>query len=217
MRWAFAAFSAFVFACCMSSRTRGRSSPALLEGQMAVDAEVIVVGGGPAGAATASLLAGRGHDVLVLERSRFPREKACAEYLSPGVEDVLRRIGAWDAVAGAPHARPTAMQVLTPRSGFALRYPDGNGCRAALGIDRPTLDAVILDHARHCGAAVQEESHVLGALVESGQVVGVRVRTAGEEREYRCRLVVAADGLQSAVARSLSLDARAWAPRRLGL
>jgi flavin-dependent dehydrogenase len=109
------------------------------------------------------------------------------------------------------------MQVLTARSGFALRYADGDGCRAALGIDRPTLDAILLDHARQCRAAVQEESHVLGALVESGQVVGVRARTRGGEREYRCRFVVAADGLHSAVARSLRLEARAWAPQRLGL
>ena len=57
------------------------------------DAEVIVAGGGPAGAATAARLAGEGVDVLVLDRASFPREKACAEFLSPGAVAALDRLG----------------------------------------------------------------------------------------------------------------------------
>ncbi len=183
----------------------------------AYDAEVIVVGGGPAGSTTASLLASRGHDVLVLDRARFPREKPCAEYMSPGVEDVLRRVGVWDDVAAEPHARPRGMRIMTGRSSFLLSYPDGSRCRAALGIDRPTFDRVLLDHARSCGASVREDSHVLRVLTEDGRVVGVRARTPDGEREYRSRFVVGADGLRSVVSRSLGLDTRSRAPRRLGL
>jgi 2-polyprenyl-6-methoxyphenol hydroxylase-like FAD-dependent oxidoreductase len=72
----------------------------------ALDAEVVVAGGGPAGAATAALLARAGVDVLVLERARFPREKACAEYLSPGVAAVLERLGALPEILRTGIARP---------------------------------------------------------------------------------------------------------------
>ena len=54
-----------------------------------LDAEVIVVGGGPAGAATAWSLSREGADVLVLDRARFPRDKICAEYLSPQASRIL--------------------------------------------------------------------------------------------------------------------------------
>ena len=55
----------------------------------ALDAEVIVVGGGPAGASTAHSLARAGVDVLVIDRAKFPRDKTCAEYLSPQASRVL--------------------------------------------------------------------------------------------------------------------------------
>ena len=53
------------------------------------DAEVLVVGGGPAGASTAAFLARAGVDVLVVDRARFPRTKPCAEYLSPQASRIL--------------------------------------------------------------------------------------------------------------------------------
>ena len=181
------------------------------------DAEVIVVGGGPAGATTASLLASRSHDVLLLDRARFPREKPCAEYLSPGVEDVLRRLGAWEAVAAQAHTRPRGMQIITNTSNFMLTYPDGRCSRAALGIDRPTFDNVLLNYARDSGACVRESTPVVGAVVDAGRVLGVRARTPEGERELRAHFVVAADGRHSAISRSLGLEAHTRAPRRLGL
>ncbi len=63
--------------------------------------DAIVVGAGPAGSATAALLARRGFSVLLLDRVRFPRDKACGEYTSPETENVLRRIGALEAVVAA--------------------------------------------------------------------------------------------------------------------
>src|SRR5207302_8007051 len=62
------------------------------------DAEVIVVGGGPAGAATAWALAKEGVDVLVLDRARFPRDKICAEYLSPEASRILADMGVLDEI-----------------------------------------------------------------------------------------------------------------------
>src|SRR5262249_31372381 len=109
-------------------------------GVSALDAEVLVVGGGPAGAAAAALLGRRGRDVLLLERSRFPREKPCGEYLSPGVLDALGRLGALAAVEALEHARPLGMRIRAGETAVELRYPDENGPRRALGVARTTFD-----------------------------------------------------------------------------
>ena len=174
------------------------------------DAEVIVAGGGPAGAATAAFLAADGVDVLVLDRAAFPREKACAEFLSPGTVDALERLGVVDAAASRG-AWQDGMRIVGARASFELRYRTG---RRGLGIARPLLDALLLDRAREAGADVRERTHVAGALVERGAVAGVRLR---DGRAVRARFVVAADGLRSPVARSLGLERDARWPRRLGL
>src|SRR6058998_1554795 len=83
--------------------------------------DAIVVGAGPAGAATALLLSRAGARVLLLDRAAFPRDKPCSEYLSPESTRVLERLGGGvlDAVAAASHARLTGMKVVAP-SGAAM-------------------------------------------------------------------------------------------------
>ncbi len=205
----------------------------------APDAEVLVVGGGPAGSATATLLARRGHDVLLLDRAAFPRAKACAEYLSPGVVDVLGRLGVQDAIGQAGVAWLRGMRIQTRHASVDITYPSGhNGglARCALGVPREVFDTMLLDNARASGARVQERTYVSSVMLEEGQVVGARVRSgsaqspapaladsdeaaspAPYESLIRARVVVAADGLHSAVARSLGLERQVRWPRRLGL
>ena len=179
------------------------------------DAEVLVVGGGPAGAATATLLARAGRDVLLLEKDGFCREKPCGEYYSPGVVDALKRLGAFEAVTAEEHVRLDGMRVGTELAGFLLSYPDGGRGLRALGIRRKILDRVLLDHARAHGVRVWA-TRATGAAVEGGRVIGVRVRGASEE-VLRSRFVVAADGRRSVISRSLGLDLRVRWLQRLGL
>jgi flavin-dependent dehydrogenase len=192
---------------------------------------------------------------LLLDRAAFPREKACAEYLSPGVVDVLERIGALDAIRQADVAWPRGMRIQTQHAGVDIGYPASDtggepaggqtgdpstaafgragaaatgGARSALGIRRSLFDTLLLNHARASGARVQERTFVTGAVVEVGQVTGVRARAATGELSHgasenagavtvRARVVVAADGLRSAVAHSLGLERPVRWPRRLGL
>ena len=177
-------------------------------------ADVIVVGAGPAGAATAAVLAAEGRDVLVLDKMAFPREKACAEYLSPGVSDALQRLGALELVRERPLASPPGIAITRRGESFLVSYEGG---RTALGVARPLLDGVLLERARDAGARTRERAQVLGVVVEDGRAVGVRVRSDGRDELLRARLVVGADGLRSTVARSLGLDAPSRWPRRLGL
>src|SRR5438874_12390176 len=80
------------------------------------DAQIIVVGGGPAGSSASYYLARAGLDVLVLDRARFPRDKPCSEYLSPETTRLLARLGSdvLEAVERAAPARLYGMKVVAP-------------------------------------------------------------------------------------------------------
>jgi 2-polyprenyl-6-methoxyphenol hydroxylase-like FAD-dependent oxidoreductase len=116
-------------------------------------ADVLVVGGGPAGATTAALLARAGRHVVIADRARFPRPKACAEFLSPQAARILDRLGVLGEVERASHARLTGLMVRAP-SGCVVRgnYVASHGFRAfrehAFALPRTTLDPILLDRAR---------------------------------------------------------------------
>ena len=177
--------------------------------------DVVVVGGGPAGAATAALLAARHWRVLVIDKARFPRDKPCAELASPGVEIVLRRIGAWEAVQSLRPRRLRGMQLIGPSGErFAGTYPRGR----ALALPRPQFDQALLELARRRGATVWEGTRVHDLLREGRRVSGVSAATGSSPaRHVAARLVVGADGLHSTVARHTDAIRPGWWPHRTGL
>ncbi|HEX7545954.1 MAG TPA: NAD(P)/FAD-dependent oxidoreductase [Gemmatimonadaceae bacterium] len=189
---------------------------------MAGRAEVIVVGGGPAGAATAWALARNGADVLVLDRARFPRGKPCAEYLSPQARPLLTEMGALDALmrAGAvPLAGMTihAVNGLSFEGRFDGAHAGAGEHTVGLGIRRELLDTILLDCARAAGARVSEGVAVTDVLRDgSGRASGVRVRDGAATREIPAGIVVGADGLRSVVGRRLGLVRASRWPRRIG-
>lgn len=182
-----------------------------------LDADVVVVGVGPAGSMTAAILARRGYSVLALDRSEFPREKACGEYFSPGVVDILTRQGAGTAVLSADHCDHPGMVIRTARTDFMLRYEQNPVPRRSIGIQRPVFDQILLDHALRQGVKVRHRSRVTGVICERGRVAGVTTREAHQVEHVRAKMIVGADGLHSTVSRSLGLDRPIRWPKRLGL
>ncbi len=79
-----------------------------------LDYEVIVVGGGPAGSAVSAELASAGHRVLLLDKARFPRHKACSEYINPAAVQILDQMGMTSAIDRAGAHRMEAMLVHAP-------------------------------------------------------------------------------------------------------
>src|SRR3954462_332585 len=79
-----------------------------------VEAEVLVVGGGPAGSSVACALARMGVDVLIVDRARFPRPKPCAEYLSPEASRILADMGALEEVEQSGAAALAGIRVRAP-------------------------------------------------------------------------------------------------------
>jgi menaquinone-9 beta-reductase len=161
--------------------------------------EVVVVGGGPAGAATAIRLARSGRDVLVLERAPAWRWRACGVFTSPVTVAALRHLGVSDAAIERV-ARPIpAMRVeTTAGTSFRLTYgDDGSLSSPPVGLDRSAFDPLLLDAARRAGAEVREGVAVRG--VRDGVV------TATDGGAIGARVIVGADGLRSVVARDVGV------------
>jgi geranylgeranyl reductase family protein len=173
--------------------------------------DVIVVGAGPAGAATAILLAERGWSVALLDKAAFPRPKICGEYLSPEASRILDRLGVLKTVdqAGAQPLR--GMRIVAP-DGTVLEgvYPTTGPWRGyrdhALAVPREKLDRILVERAKSFAVDVRERHRVTGLLTENERIAGVRAQDGdGRELELRARLVVGADGRSSVVASSLGL------------
>jgi flavin-dependent dehydrogenase len=170
--------------------------------------DVLVAGAGPAGSATAALLARSGYTVLAVDRAGFPRDKACSEYMSPETVRILSRLGVVEALEKAGAATLEGMKVNGPRGAvahgrFALAghqpfRPTG------LSISRRILDHELVVAARGSGAVVAERTRLEELLYDGGAVAGAVVRNrAGQRHSVRARLTVGADGLRSIVARRL--------------
>lgn len=173
--------------------------------------DVVVAGGGPAGAMTALLLARRGWRVRLFDRDRFPRTKLCGDTLNPGALAVLGRH--LDLAPLRAIGRPIRGMRLSGPGGVAIcgTYPDGV---AGLSVTRADMDGWLLHQATRAGVTVEEASPVAGALLTAGRVNGLRVRTAAGTADVPARMVVGADGRRSALAVQLKLAATPRAPRR---
>jgi geranylgeranyl reductase family protein len=182
------------------------------------DAEVIVVGGGPAGSATALLLARAGHAVLLLDKASFPRHKACSEYINAGGVAALEELGLLDEVMAAGAHRLTEMRIHSPEGGqYTAQFDRATPGRHAIGLSRFRLDATLLDAARDAGVSVMERAHARDVWLQPGASATVEVSHNGTTNRLRAPLIVGADGHHSCVTRSLGLEqSRRW-PRRVGL
>jgi menaquinone-9 beta-reductase len=188
-----------------------------------VNADVLIVGGGPAGSSLAVALARQGVDVLLVDRARFPRPKPCAEYLSPEASRVLAAMGALERVERSGAAALAGVRVRAP-NGLVIAgdFVAPHGFRAysdrGLSVRREVLDEIMFDCARAAGARVVEGSRITDLIRDAsgGRVVGAR--SLGEHTgEIRARFTIAADGLRSVVARRLGLAKATRWPRRLAL
>jgi menaquinone-9 beta-reductase len=179
----------------------------------ALQSDVLVVGAGPAGSATATLLARAGFSVLVLDRAAFPRDKPCSEYMSPESVRILDRLGVVRALEGAGAMTLEGMKLTAPHGAtlhgrFSLAghqpfRPTG------LSVSRRIMDNELVAAAREAGATVLERTCVEELLYDRGAVAGVLVRSVeGRRYSLRARLTIGADGLRSVVARRIGRRTR---------
>ena len=167
--------------------------------------DVIVVGAGPAGSASAALAAATGARVLLIEKRPFPRSKVCGEFVSAEGRQVLARLGVLKGLLDAGGSSLSRCRITSP-GGTPLdaRLPalEGSGPEG-LGISRERMDLALLEHAVSEGVELLQPASVVEPLLEDGRVVGVKVRREGHEESWRASIVVAADGRRSILGRAL--------------
>ncbi len=183
--------------------------------------DAVIVGAGPAGSASAALLASRGFSVALLERAAFPRPKPCAEYLSPEVSRLLDRILPPGALERVRPARLHGMRVVSPdgtsftgRFSGSRRY--GPYREHGLALPREDLDHALALAAVARGATLFEKTAAIGFGDSDSGTRTLVIRRGRFQRSVVGRLIIGADGLNSRVARLLGV-ARRGRLRRIAL
>jgi geranylgeranyl reductase family protein len=173
-------------------------------------ADVIVVGAGPGGSATAFHLARHGLTVELLEKAEFPREKVCGDGLTPRAVRQLVTMGV--DTDGPGWVRNKGLRVIGGGIRMELDWPDlASYPNYGLTRTRMDFDEILAHAAVTAGATLRTRTNVIGPVLDdAGRVVGVSARAGGEKEpvEYRAPIVVAADGVSGRFALSLGITKR---------
>ena len=191
------------------------------------DADVIVVGAGPSGSTAAYYLAQAGLNVLLIEKSRFPRDKVCGDGLTPRAVKSLVAMGV-DVSEEAGWLRNKGLRVIGGGMRLELDWPELSSWPGyGLVRTRASLDEQLARRAQAAGAKLLEGTTVTGPVLDdSGRIVGVETTSETEEKSkarsrsdnterpdgssvtYRARVVVAADGNSSRLSIAMGLRKR---------
>jgi FADH2 O2-dependent halogenase len=178
-----------------------------------LDYDVVIIGGGPAGAILGSLLAMSDHNVLIVEKDVHPRDHV-GESLTPSTNPIFKRIGFLEKIEDAGFVHKPGACWTAPRAPVgrfvAIRLgefpPPGATQLYTYNVERDVFDTMLLRHAHEQGAKVLQGVSAREVLFEGDRAVGVRVSVAdGWERDIRARFVVDASGRRCMLANQLGL------------
>ncbi|MEP7192398.1 MAG: geranylgeranyl reductase family protein [Actinomycetota bacterium] len=185
--------------------------------QQGESADVIIVGAGPSGSATAAYLAMAGLDVLLLEKASFPREKVCGDGLTPRAVRELITLGI-PTPAEDGWIKNKGLRIVGGGHRLELSWPDlASFPPYGLVRTRQDFDEILARHAVKHGARLHESTNVADPILDerTGAIRGVRARAmdpegrpTGEDLEFHAPLVVAADGNSSRLSMSMNRPKR---------
>jgi menaquinone-9 beta-reductase len=161
------------------------------------ETDVLVVGGGPSGAATAYHLARHGVDVLLVDRATFPREKVCGDGLTPRGVRALLQMGI-EPLQTPGFTMVDGLRVYGHGVRLDLRWPELSSF-PPYGVvsTRHDLDHLLLRQAAVAGANVWEGAEAEAPVLDGAWVTGAKVKRNGTSEEVRARFVIACDGASS--------------------
>jgi FAD-dependent halogenase len=170
------------------------------------EADVVVVGGGPGGSTLATLVAMKGHRVVLLEKEKFPRWQIGESLLPSTVHGICRLTGVADQLAKADFTRKrggTFRWGANPEPWtftFSVSPRMAGRTSHAYQVERSKFDQILLDHARHMGVDVREQHAVTDVIDDGDRVRGVSYTDAnGNEGTIRAQYVVDASGNRSRI------------------
>ena len=179
-----------------------------------VDADVLIVGGGPAGSSTACHLARKGLSVMVFDRQSFPRDKPCGEGIMPHGVRELDNLGVLGRISQEERGWFRGIRYCVGDAQADGDFPElSGGYRQGLGVRRIVLDKAIRDTALALGVTYVESTSVEALVEHEGLPVGLKTA----ERSYRGRFLVGADGNRSLTRKRLGLDVPPAKRRRYGV
>jgi geranylgeranyl reductase family protein len=170
------------------------------------EADIVVVGGGPGGAIAAFTLASEGHDVVLIDKQSFPREKACGDGLSSSAVSFLGQLGLDEVLAGAQQIEDTRLVIDWRRKrkrSFSRAPRSPQGCC----LPRRTFDDALVDCARRAGVRLLK-ALVTEPIIKEGNAVGVKLVQNGVQASVSASHIVAADGATSRLRRVIALPSR---------
>jgi len=182
--------------------------------QDVADTDVVVIGGGPAGATVSTLIAQQGYRVELFEREKFPRFHI-GESLIPETYWVLERLNMLPKLRASHFVKKYSVQFVSASGKLSAPFyfwdNKPHECSQTWQVVRSEFDMMMLDNAREHGVNVHEEVRVLDVLFEDGRAVGVKIQErGGGSREVRARVVVDASGQSGLIQNRLKL--RTWDP-----
>jgi geranylgeranyl reductase family protein len=164
--------------------------------------DVAIVGSGPAGASCAAFCANAGLRTLLLEREIFPREKVCGDCLNPACWPILRRLQLMERVQVLPHGVLDHVEFIGI-GGRTLTLSLPSGLEAEIAIKRSLFDQLLMRRARELGATISEGSTVTALTAPGAETENWTITVA--DANFESRVLVAADGRNSTIARLCNL------------
>ncbi|MDP2390513.1 MAG: NAD(P)/FAD-dependent oxidoreductase, partial [Acidobacteriota bacterium] len=173
----------------------------------------VVIGGGPAGSTTSTLLAQAGLKVALFEREKFPRFHI-GESLIPETYWVLKRLNMLEKMQQSHFVKKHSVQFINANGKLSAPFyfwdNKPHECSQTWQVVRSEFDQMMLENAREHGVDAQDGVHVIEVLFEGDRAVGVAIKQDGERREIRAKVVVDASGQAALLMNRMKL--RLWDP-----